>query len=234
MSLQNRVTSVTAGCMLDAFDNNEFFAAIIYGPLGYGKTTFTFKALLDAYGIPHDRKAVLTEDQMALVKDAVVYTAKEFLDKVFRDRGQRKLCLIWDDAGVGLFNLDTWDPFVKLVTKWMNVVRTQYAAVLFTSPSPMYMVRKIRNIPQMVHIKITKINGGPRHERQAQAYITWTNPDFVGHGVKKPYIEYFNVMMPDNLYKWYLPYRQSYADGLLDEAYAEYNKVRQKGVIECG
>jgi hypothetical protein len=215
---------VTTGKILDAWDNDQFKAIVVYGPLRYGKSSYSLKVLHEVYD---------TWDWDTL-KTHLVYTAQEFMSKI-KNTHKKEKCLLWDDAGVFLFNLDTNDPFIKSVTKWFALVGTQFASVIFTTPSPQWIVRKIRFLPQTTYIKITKSAGSDaehRHSRDATGYLNWIAPDFRKSGVKKVYIDHFNVMLPDKLYKCYKPFRESYVtqlQGMMDTELSKQTKLKLKG-----
>lgn len=209
---------VTSGKILDAFDEEQFIANIVYGPLGIGKSSYSLKVLHEVYD---------TWD-WEILKTHLVYTPEEFLIKL-KTTKEREKCLLWDDAGVWLFNLDTFDPFIKSVTKWFSVARTQFASVIFTSPSPMWIVRKIRYLPQTTIIKIIKDSSRKQpHQRIANAYLNWTAPDFKHTGVKKIYEDNFNVMLPDKLFSEYKPFRESYVLRLQDLMEAELSRQTKR------
>lgn len=209
---------VTAGRILDAYDKEQFSCNIVYGELGAGKSSYSLKCLNEIYN---------TWDWTELKKH-LVYTPEEFINKV-KNQTEREKVLVWDDAGVWLFNLETHDPFIKAVTKWFSVARTQFSGIIFTTPSPMWIVKKIRFIPATTIIKISATRGGKSGRlRVASAYRNWIAPDFKHTGVKKMYEDHFNIWLPDELYSNYKPFRESYVKRLQEQMTREYKRQEKK------
>jgi hypothetical protein len=214
---------VTAGKILDAYKNNEFQSFIVYGGLGYGKSSYSLKTMFQVYG---------TWDWEEHKKH-LCYTPQEFIN-IIKAAKEREKLLVWDDAGVWIFNLDTYDPFIKTLTKWFSVARTKFAGVIFTSPSPMWIVRKIRYLPQCMIVKIVKSSGSSPRLRTAKAYLNWTAPDFKKTGVKLKWEDHFNVRLPDDYYAKYNPYRESYAQIIQDSIEKELNAQTKRALKKAG
>ena len=86
--------------------------------------------------------------------------------------------LIWDDAGLWLMALEHWHPFVRAVIKYLNVARTNWASLIFTTPLPTWVIKKIRGFPQAVTLKIIKTRSDkeyPNRERMARAFRYWVS-----------------------------------------------------------
>jgi len=227
------VTFVTSEIINDAYYQDEFKLFIVYGPLGIGKSAFSLKVAAEIYG-SYDK-----------VKDHIVFHPKDFVDKclTMSQKGKREKLLIWDDAGLWLFHMDYWDPFVQAVIKYMNVARTNWAAIILTTPSPSWVQHKLRYFPQNITIKILKQASDKDHSgkpRLAKAYRSWVAPDFRHTGVRLMYVEKFNAMLPMEFYwDWYKPLRDSYAlqasEGMrkqLDKLQKEETKKLVEQVIE--
>jgi len=188
------------------YKNDEFKTIIPYGPLGCGKSTYAIKVLAEILGTPKypDYEAV---------KDYIVFHPKDFIDRCMNHEG-REHAIIWDDAGLWLHALDFNDPFVKAVGKYISVARTDWAAIIFTTPLPTWIFSKVRDVPDAITLKVRKNIGGSKKQyryRQAVAYRFWKSPDLKHSGVKSLWIDDFKGMLPDDFFKWYKPLRDKYA-----------------------
>jgi len=187
-----------------AYYHDEFELIIVYAPLGYGKTTYAVKTLAQLY-----------KDDWEEVKRKLVFHPKDFVelcDKMIQ-KGKREKAAVWDDAGLWLFALDQYDPFVKWVIKYLNVARTNWGALIFTTPTPTWIINKIRRFPQNYTIKIIKATSDLhriQRPRVATAYRSWTAPDFKHTGVRTQFKDSFDATMPTDFYNYYKPLRDSY------------------------
>jgi len=188
-----------------AYYHDEFELIIVYAPLGYGKTTYAVKTLAQLY-----------KDNWEEVKRKLVFHPKDFVQLCFKmsETGKREKAAIWDDAGLWLFALDQFDPFVKAVIKYLNVARSNWGALIFTTPTPAWIINKIRRFPQNYTIKIIKATSDLhriQRPRVATAYRSWVAPDFKHTGVRTQFKDSFDATMPKDFYNWYKPLRESYA-----------------------
>ena len=188
-----------------SYYHDECQLFIIYGLLGYGKTTFATKVLSE----------VLKGDWEE-VKKYLVFKPEDFIKLCMKlsKNHQREKAIVWDDAGLWLFAMKQNDPLITAVTQYLNVARTNWAAIIFTTPTPSWITYKIRNFPQHLRIKIIKAQvdkGRCQRLRIAKAYRTWIAPDFKKTGVRTIYTDYFDATMPTDFYNWYKPIREDYA-----------------------
>lgn len=196
---------ITTDVINKAYYQDEFKLFVVYGPLGIGKSVFAMKVAAEVYG------------GLDNIKDYLVFHPKDFVKKCLTMSEQRKRdkLLIWDDAGLWLFYLQYADPFVQAVIKYMNVARTNWAAMILTTPSPSWVTYKLRRFPQNMTLKIIKEGsnkGHPKRPRIAKAYRSWVAPDFKHSGVRLLYMDKFDAMLPNDFYwDWYKPLRDSYA-----------------------
>lgn len=196
---------VTAKLVNQAYYQNEMSLFLVYGPLGYGKSAYALKVAKEVYG------------DYEKVKDYIVFHPKDFVARCLKmsERGKREKLLIWDDAGLWLFYMQYSNPFVQAVMKYLNVARTNWGALIFTTPSPSYVAHKLRNFPQNISIKIIKEGSDQQHAtrpRIAKAYRSWVAPDFRHQGVRLIYADRFSALLPNEFYRdWYEPLRDTYA-----------------------
>ena len=188
-----------------AWENDEFIAVIVYGPQRIGKTAYSLKVLAEVMG-----KNGVPDYSIATAKRNLVFPPKQFLERV-ESITMKEPMIVWDDAGMWLYALDWYDPWVKAVAKYLNVVGTDLAAVIFTTPLPTWVISKLRGLPQVITIKIIK-TGASHFARRATAYRSWMAPDMKKTGVRKIFYDNFSCKLPDRLYRWYHPIRKGYAD----------------------
>jgi len=147
------------------------------------------------------------------VKHWIVFPPKDFVDLVLKLKS-RRIGLIWEDAGLWLFALDWFDPFVKSAVKYMNVARTDFGGILFNTPYMGMMSRKLIIAPDVLRIKIIKRSSNistPNRYRFAKAYKPWRSPDLTKHGVMSVFGDLFSAKLPDEFFAWYRPQREKYA-----------------------
>lgn len=220
--------------ILDSYWADECKVMLPYGPLGIGKSAYACKVTAQVYGErqPDGNRSLDWE----AVKTHLVFHPRDFVEKCFKMMEEKKKdkVLIWDDAGLWLFALDFNNPFLKAVIKYLNVARTNWAALILTTPLPTWVLKKIRGFPQATVIKIikekedlhSKANPKPR---RATAYINWVSPDMKKTGVKAIYDDRFNAMMPDNFYlDWYKERRDDYARQAINLMYKELKGLEKE------
>jgi hypothetical protein len=191
------------------YKQNEFKPFIVYGPLGIGKSAYAMKAVAEVYG---------GKDQLnwEAVKERLVFHPRGFVERCTRmvENGERDRVLIWDDAGLWLNALEWNNPFVRAVTKYLSVARTNWASIIFTSPLPTHVVQKLRGLPDCVTVKIIKKQDdttSPERYRLAKGYRFWVAPDMKKSGVRQIFEDNFTAILPNSVYYWYKPLRDQYA-----------------------
>lgn len=191
------------------YAQNEFKPFIVYGPLGIGKSSYAMKCVAEVYG---------GSDTLnwEAVKSHLVFHPRDFVDCCTKmiEKSQRDKVLIWDDAGLWLNSLEWNSPFIRAVTKYFNVARTNWAAIILTSPLPTYVIKKIRGLPDAITIKIIKTSNdvdNPQRCRRGKGYRFWIAPDMVKSGVRLIFEDNFTAILPNKFYYWYQPVRDRYA-----------------------
>jgi hypothetical protein len=201
---------ITAYNVNHAYYRDEFSLFMVYGPLGIGKSSYAIKVMAEVLGEKN-------KPDYNKVKDYMVFHPQDFVEKCYKmaEQGQRDKAIIWDDAGLWLFALDFKNPFIQAIIKYLNVARTNWGAFILTTPTPSWIIYKLRSFPQSVTIKILKVNddmGRRQRLRVGRAYRFWVMPDMKKTGVRVLYEDYFDAMLPDDVYHdWYQPLRATYA-----------------------
>lgn len=216
--------------ILDAYRNNEFITAIIYGKYGWGKTSYESKVLSEVYCFPNGT----INHRLSMYKEYMKFHPINVVNYWF-SRDIRGRAFAWDDAGYWLYALDWTDPVLKAISRYLtNLARTDWGCVMMTTPDPRWIIKKVRDMPSMITIRIAKVfaDNDPshvlredgsklirrdgtiflrRHIRLATAYEGWVSPSMQRSGVNKLFQDVFDVMMPNHVYTWYKPYRNKFS-----------------------
>jgi hypothetical protein len=207
---------VTTHFIRKAHWRNECQNFIVYGGLGYGKTSYAMQVLMEVYE---------TED-INILKNYYAHTPVEVLTML---RGFKKQvpAIVWDDAGVWLYYMDFGNPMVKHFGKMLQMIRTKVASIVFTTPNPTLILGKLRNFPQTLTLKVKKPSGDPynEHLRSVIAYRSWLLPDLQKFRIKKVYEDDFNIMLPQEIYSELTRLRSGYVEKL--EKQIEENMPKQ-------
>ncbi len=188
-----------------AIRQDGFVGAIIYGNQGYGKSVYALKTAFQVYR------------DWDIVFSNLVFRLEDLYDKLLSAITNRKpiQVLIWDDAGVHGNKYKWFDPKGQSLAKDMqmliDVIRTGVKSLLITTPQPNELLRVFRGY-DWYYIKITKM--GDKNNRQATLYrqSVMPNGNII---VRKIGIDRYNVRLPDEIYDWYKPIRESFFQEVL-------------------
>lgn len=172
------------------------------------------------------------EYDWATTKKFFVFKPRQFLTLCAKQKTKAPLAII-DDAGLWLNAMDFQNPIVKAVGKFLEVARTRWGAILFTCSDLNQIFSKLRNMPHVFTVKITKHTHGGEYidRRAATIYEGWTSEDLKKRGTKTRAIDMFYAKMPgeenlpDTFYGWYKPERQKLTVEGLDELEKALNKL---------
>lgn len=184
--------------------HDECVFYIIYGPLRYGKTAYACKTLAALYGTWNPE----------VLKNYIIFKPQEFITKIkpIMKTGIKFPAFLWDDAGIWLSAMKWYDPLLKAISEYFQVIGTVFGGVLFTSPLPNYVLKRIRGFPTSANIRIYKVGDHPSKPRVATGYQTYLLPDMRRHYVRTFMEDRFSAVMPTKFYDWYIAYRKQYAD----------------------
>ena len=199
-----------------SINNNSIVIAYVYGPMGYGKTSY---ALWTAYEVLGDWDKVL---------DHLFFDLDEALDFMYKHvmRGRRIPVMILDDAGFFLNRLTWWEkPKVEFM-ELFNLARSIAASIIFTSPTeevPRQLLSKTNfrvSVRPLADEEIQQSEGASMAVEAAQAfglepfvavakgYRLNILPSFMKI-VQKEYIDYYPLHYP---------------------VFDEYNKIRMRHI----
>lgn len=210
----------TAMKILEAHQNYEYFGLVVYGPLRCGKSVFCIKLLAQVYGetrINYDTDPPTLEvvkPNWDAWKEWMVFFPEEFFEKVekVQDTGKQAKLIVWDDAGLWASQYRWSEEFAKRLSEYFNVVATDFASVVFTTPDPRWLLKYIRDLPGGHTGRPIKITGDPRtYTRLIRIYEGWVAPDLKKSGVNPIIEDKFSIRLPDNVFKEYDAVRRSYA-----------------------
>jgi hypothetical protein len=201
-----------------SYAENEVKFFIVYGPHGYGKSAYLAKCLAQLNGTWEWEKL----KKFIVWKPTMLCDVIEYVEK----SGHDEFMLGCDDAGVWL-NAMKWNhPLLMALTEYFDVIRIHFHGIMFTSPLPLHVIKRIRGLPQSVNIRIDKIEGGGGIEklRHATGYTQYILPDLKRTRVKTQFIDTFSAIMPEKFYTDYYKARKGYTS----EAYAHVKDELKK------
>ena len=193
----------TTALIQKAEEEGECKFFIVYGPLRYGKTAYAMKTLAQLHQ---------TWDPMKLNR-YIVYRPSDFIlrIKALRKHGKQKL-LVWEDAGVWLNSMKWNSRLILAISRYLDVIGTDFAGVIFTTPWPSHVIKRVRGLPECTTVKIRKVNDDAEKPRLALGYKMWMMPDLKKSRVKTVFEDRFSALMPNIFYSWYVKERRGYAN----------------------
>jgi Txe/YoeB family toxin of Txe-Axe toxin-antitoxin module len=227
---------ITTLRIFEAYKRYRFFPMIVYGELGIGKSSFAIKLLAEVYGKWED--GTLVERNWDAWKEWMVFLPEEFIKRIdeLQAKGERAPLLVWDDAGLWASSQKFKDKFAISLSDYFNVARTDLASVIFTTPDPSWLLKRIREIPGICYGRITykDEDNGARHKelRYLIVYSTWKNVIEDKVGSRRLYSDMFDITLPNDVFKEYDKVRRKYAEVAkkkLEEVIEEFKYRTWKG-----
>jgi len=187
--------------------NDEFKVVVIYGEQRMGKSVYALKVMgqvMDYFkGIPLSPR--LVDRCMGWRPHEVVHNLLSIKEKI--------PVYTWDDAGYWLWALDWNDPVLKAFMKYLNVIGTDMACLILTTPDPRWILKKITAQPSARTIKISRRSDAmtSRWRRIAKGYQPYVLPDLTTTRVRSWLEDEFSCKCPQKVYNYYRPKRLGYA-----------------------
>jgi len=205
---------------------NEFTGGIVYGVQRLGKTAYGMKVGFDIFRAEchSDVKAwdMVFDHMFFKLGDMVAFLR----EKIAHDK-KASFCL-WDDAGLHANKLVyfTDTTFAELIQNLFDVMGIATRGILLTTPVPGNLLKSLRDY-EFLKIKISKANSN--HARIAKAYT----PNLLPSGrvyIGSLFEDRFSKLLPDDVYKRYVPIRSQY----LVEALDNLDKaIEEKNLQQC-
>lgn len=211
----------------------EFKLFTVYAGLGKGKSAYAIFTLVECIFNSYE---VTEREAWEIAKGFICFHPEQFFHKLreIRDTGLERVPLIlWDDAGLWLYALDWNDPFVKALGKYMNVARSRLGAIMLTTPTPTWIIKKLRGFPDAFNVNIKKSTGAPgaMWKREAKGYQEHVLPDMRKSRIYHRFSDFFNCYIPDEFYRWYKPLRDAYEELALDLIEKSWEASRAKTIV---
>jgi hypothetical protein len=202
--------------ILKYFFNDGFVPIIVYGELRAGKSAYAMKVLIEVISYLYGYKI-----DYARIRHYWGFHPNDVV-RTWLNKGDKKAPVyVWDDAGFWLFSMDWSDPLLISILKYLNVIGTDYGALILTTPDPSWVLSKFQTLHGMIRVKIVHARGKDnldsdppdsiKFSRIATGYKPYRSPDFKKTGVNKVFKDEFSCKIPDDLYKDYQPERDHYA-----------------------
>lgn len=187
-----------------AVNTKSFEGAIVYGKQRVGKTSYGLQVLYDVYG---DWEKVL-EHVFFRLEDLV-----EFLRESHRKR-QDIDAILWDDCGVygssGLWFSDR--QMAEYLQNLIDVVGIRLGGLLMTTPNPENLLKCLRSY-EFYRVKCIRHNQRDRRLAKGYKSILYPSGKLI---TPQDFRDYYNVMLPDDVYKVYEKTRESYLNEAMD------------------
>lgn len=251
-----------ARMILKSYFNDELILIVIHGKQGYGKSTYASIIMAQVFGIINKIDELLHQQDLTelpekkirkleikylneiiegrhdfiydwkTTKKYFVFKPREFLTKCRKQETKGPCCCV-DDAGLWLNSMDYHSPEVKAVGKILEVARTIWGAILFTCSDQQQIFGKLRNMPHVFTIRISKYPSSERYDdrRIARIFKGWVSEDLKKKGRKTIAMDIFYAEMPGDLkeehsfYGWYVPERRKLTATGFDELEKALNKL---------
>ena len=198
----------------------EMIGAVVYGTQRLGKTMYALQVMYDMY---HDWDKVL---------DFTFFKLEELVTSLKKHIKQRERidAVVWDDAGVygSKYLFFSNKKLTEYLQKLFDVVGTAVKGLIITTPNPENLLKAIRGY-EFYRVKIYKDWYMEKETRRvAKGYKNILLPSGK-HIVRTVFNDYYDVTIPDDVYKRYKEMRESYTDVALEELEAILEEAKKKG-----
>jgi len=242
-SLSRRVAS--------SFYQNECEVFVVHGmPEGIGKSAYVNHVLADLKGYQNCREKELLqwmwkpkptadtkvwESDWGQTKTLIMYPPEEVVKrcKNMLINQERDMAFHWDDAGTWLNAMEWQDDFVIAFMEYLSLARTNWGAIILSTPVEEWVLKKLRTATGVLHIPIIKLKDNYSHPfrpRRATCYKVVRYPNKLRPYWNKEFTDDFSAIMPDPFYKWYKPRRDQYAFQATVKMDIALKKRREKGI----
>jgi len=203
-------------------ERSEMLGAVIYGMQRSGKTMYSLLVMYDLY---EDWDKVL-DNVFFNLEDLIRAIKERVLTNFSASRQLKAIC--WDDAGVhgSKYLFFRSKQLAEYLQNLFDVIGLAVKAILITTPNPENLLKAVRGY-EFLRVKIGKLNDG---NRVAYGYKSILLPSGKMI-VRKVFKDYYNVYIPNDVYKQYLEMREQYLEEAVEnlEQFLKGKKWWRKG-----
>ncbi len=219
--------------ILNAYRNNGFISAEIFGPQGVGKTTYALKVGRQVF------KELGIKDSWGFALNHLFFDVRGALELLVEAyyTDQRIPILIFDDAGIWLEKYSWQREELRQFARLYKLIRSLCTAVIFTTPSEADIMKNIRE-KTWYKIKISR-SGSAHGYRKSKANIYVFTVKVLQKRFKEVVEEraqdVFSVHLPDSVYEKYMIKRKEEGivpqiKALLDAFPEVKERLKAKGI----
>jgi len=233
------------------FYQDECEVFVVYGmPEGIGKSAYVNHVLADLKGYQNEHEKELLqwmwkqkpspdvkvwESDWERIKSLIMYPPEEIVKrcKDMLIREERDMAFHWDDAGTWLNAMEWQDTFVIAFMEYLSLARSNWGAIILSTPVEEWVLKKLRTATGVLHIPIIKLKDNfshPFRPRRAKCYKIVRYPNKLRPYWNTEFIDDFSAIMPDSFYAWYKPRRDQYAYLATLKMDAALRKRKEKGI----
>jgi len=233
------------------FYQDECEVLVVHGmPEGVGKSAYVNHVLADLKGYQKEKDKELLqwmwkkkeavdvrvwESDWEQAKPLIMYPPEEIVKrcKHMLIRGEREMAFHWDDAGTWLNAMEWHDPFVVAFMEYLSLARSNWGAIILSTPVEEWVLKKLRTATGVLHVPIIKLKDNfshPFRPRRATCYKIQRYPNKVRSYWNTQFRDDFSAIMPtESFYRWYKPRRDQYAFMATVKMDAALKKRKEKG-----
>jgi len=204
---------ITSKRVVRAYNEEGFFGLIIYGPQGVGKSTYMLKVMHEVLG------------DWGLVLENLAFSISDVIDLVKRTKRRRLMVVGLDDVGIHLHKYVALEDrdLARLVTNWIDVVRTKCSALLLTTVHPGNVMKGVRESLGFNFGRVMHVRGLLRAVKvYRQVFVP---PDSTW--LKLEYVDVFKCRLPDDVYERYIKLRRRFYEEV-EESLLERVEERER------
>jgi hypothetical protein len=222
---------------INAYLNDDWIIAIVYGDPRIGKSSYACKVMFAVYdylgwfNTSSDDTDFRVKNKIEVASRYMGWESTQVINKwdqipkLIPDHVEnwgRLPVFTWDDGGCWLFTLKWNDPLLVEVQRYFNVVGTDMNGMIITTPAPEWILSKIGNMAGAYWVKVIKTRGtgykrigrappSIQFSRRSTGYWPFQTPDLRKRRVRKRFTDDFSCKLEEGFYSWYKPIREHYA-----------------------
>jgi len=181
-----------------AYNEESFFGLIIYGPQGIGKSTYMLKVMYEVL------------EDWGLVFENLAFSIDDVIDLIKRTKRRRLTVVGLDDVGIHLHKYIALEDkdLSRLITNWVDVVRTKCSALLLTTVHPGNILKGVRESLGFHYGRVLRIQGEPLFRAVKVYRQVFVPPNETW--LSSVYIDTFRCRLPNKVYDYYVKLRREF------------------------